>query len=234
MNLPSNNPHPWSFRRGFTIIELLTVVMCITVLMSITIPIASALQNKAYRTRTKAQFSQWGTAMEMFRAEYGSYPILWGSSTKDTTPPNVISTDRFAVALTGRHADGNSSDLRQAKAKASDLYGNSRLLSFYTFAGNEISRDDEKKPLLMDAFGNTVIAVLLDKNLDGFINTVDSNTYPAVADQFGGTYDPMANGDIPVKGLRAGVLFYSAGAGNPHGTVVESKAAVTNWDLDPK
>ena len=233
MNLPSNNTPPPCFRRGFTIIELLTVVMCITVLMAISMPIASTLQNKAYRTQTKAQFSQWGTAMEMFRAEYGGYPEVGGPGSRSgNIPENIIATDKFAVALTGRHADGTNNDLRGSTVTAKLFFGNTKLLSFYNLGIKDIPvPKDGEKLQLMDAFQNTEIAVLTDRNLDGFINGEDKNRYPPVRDQFEATYDPKGHGDIEVtgNGMRAGVIFYSAGAGSAHSAIVDSKSAVTSW-----
>ncbi len=233
MNQPSNNPTLRSpGRRAFTIIELLTVVSCITVLMAITVPIAHGLRNRALKVRAKAQFGQWATAMEQFRVEYGGYPVLSGSGTVgSSTQDNLIQSDRFAVALTGRHMDGTDADLRGPSVQAAKKDGNTKLLSFYNLSPDLVDTSITP-PVLMDSFGNKDIAVLYDNNLDGIINISDQNKTPPVKGVNGGVFTPNPTADINLtqsQGIRAGVIFYSAGVGNSSDDPVDSDQAVFSW-----
>ena len=62
--------------------------------------------------------------------------------------------------------------------------------------------------LLRDAFDNTEIAVLVDRNLDGVIRV--GSDYAALPSVRGMTPDSL---DFPAAGIRAGVLFYAPAPG---------------------
>jgi len=64
-------------QRGFTIVELLIVIVVIGILAAITIVAFSGVQNKAYDTTVQSDLSQFGKRMELNRAETGvdAYPI---------------------------------------------------------------------------------------------------------------------------------------------------------------
>jgi hypothetical protein len=77
---------------------------------------------------------------------------------------------------------------------------NRKLISFYSFSASELNQGN----LLCDAFGNTEIAVLVDRDLDGVIKAgSDFVGLPAV-----GGLTPGA-ADFPTAGVRAGVVFYA-------------------------
>ena len=92
---------------------------------------------------------------------------------------------------------------------------NRKLISFHSFTDADFTNASSSTPnFLRDAFDNTEIAVLVDKNLDGVVRIgSDYPSLPAV-----GGLTPNAN-DFPVTGVRAGVLFYApapgADPGNP-------------------
>ena len=109
----------------------------------------------------------------------------------------------FFIALTGRKPDGNT------PGSGENRYGNTKLVSFYNVGENEINSE---RTALVDAFGNVEIVVLYDKNGDGRITTADG-ARQAVTGSNGDTFTPDdANLDM-TKGVRAGVIFYSAGNG---------------------
>jgi prepilin-type N-terminal cleavage/methylation domain-containing protein len=230
MNQPSNSLNYFSRLRGFTLMELLTVITVIGILAGIIIPTVHGVQIRARKVKTRAQFSQWANAMELFRAEYGYYPKIDGAGGKSgKAEPNQINTDKFAVALTGRHFNGEDSDLRASSAQSSVKCGNLQLITFYTIGEGEVGGTDAQ-PKLKDAFGNTEIAVLYDTNYDGIINATDISVLPPVKADAGGKYTPDANADFnfPI-GIRAGVIFYSAGPGDPGDRAIDSTDAVFSW-----
>lgn len=192
-------------RSGFTLIELLTVIAIMGVLAAILIPSTVSVRVAAKRAKTKVQFSQWAGAMELFRQEYGYFPAIDGGRGK-------VDAERFAAALTGRALDGSA-------AASNQLGGNSRRAVFYALAEGELN---ETRTALVDAFGNSDIAVLFDQDDDGRITNADGSIAPVRGIGGGGSYSPTGSDLNLATGLRAGVIFYSAGNGAGPGDLVLS------------
>ncbi len=188
--------------RAFTLIELLTVIAIIGILAGILIPTVGAVKVSANKSRTKVQFSQWGTAMSLFKQEYGYYPTI--------QTMNKVVPAKLAGALTAKSLAG----VAITSTADANLCGNTKLLSFYAIADNEL--DDATNPLnLVDAFGNTDIAIFVDSNGDGKIDTTDTPalSLQSVTSLDGVPWPPTATQINLTTGVRAGVIFYSAGKG---------------------
>lgn len=190
---------------AFTLVELLTVLAVLGILAAILVPVVGRAQESARRTRVKTQFAQWAVAIEAFRAEYGYYPNF--AATTAAPLPAACSVNDvpglFGQTLTGRRADGAAADLPRAVA------ANPRRVAFVSFTADELGVG--ANPLICDAFGNTSIVVLVDRDGDGLI-PVPSPLPPVVSAETGRALVPDAAA-FPPGGVRAGVLFYSAGAG---------------------
>lgn len=201
--------------RGFTIIELLTVIAVIGILAAILVPTVSSVRVSADKAKTKVQFSQWAAAIEAFRNEYGYYPIF--DSSNLVNPPDQ-STDPGAVhvfhdVLAAAYRNGAA--LPASATGTSPAAQNRKRIMFYRFGESEMTGPDAASPnLIKDAFDNTVIAVLVDRNLDGRIDGADYTSLPAV----GGITPTSA--DIPSNGLRLAVAFYAPA---PDATVADPK-----------
>ena len=204
--------------RGFTLLELMAVIAVVGILAALIFPGIGAARRSANKARTRVQFSQWVAALEGFRAEYGYYPVLHPSSL--VNPPAQVADPAalhlFHDVLAARRRDGSalpaySSGTNPQFPEAQ----NRKLISFYAFSGSDFTGASSPTPnLLHDAFDNTEIAVLVDRNLDGVIKLgSDFAALPAV-----GGLTPSA-ADFPATGIRAGVLFYApapgADASNP-------------------
>lgn len=194
-------------RSGFTLIELLTVIAIVAILAAVLIPTVGAARASADRARTRVQLGQWVLACAQFRQEYGFYPPL-GTGHRLATPAD---TAGFLRALTGRNPDGS------AVADPAALDGNSRRIAFLTVAASEL-RDG----LLVDASGNTEFGVLWDADGDGLVRPGVDGPAPAVVSSVTGLSFVPTEADLPAAGVRAGIVFYSAGRGTSAGDLILS------------
>jgi prepilin-type N-terminal cleavage/methylation domain-containing protein len=200
--------------RAFTLIELLTVIAIIGILAGIIIPTTGAVRSAAKKAQTKSQFAQWINAFTLYKQEYGYYPVV-GTDATDNLISTAPDTEEFVITLTGKNLNG--SVLGTTAADIAKLNGNKRRQSFYSFSESELPTG--ASPLLVDAFGNTQIGVLVDANGDGVIKNGSGSgqdgVLAAVNPAGGGVpFTPSfgsATSDIPTDGVKAGVIFYTAG-----------------------
>ena len=192
---------------GFSLVELLTVIAVIGLLVGILVPTTTAARTAARRARTKVQFGQWVAAMDQFRQEYGFYPPVDGGSGGKIVP------DIFAGALTGQPLTATT------PATESQLAGNVRRLRFYHISEGELSASRTE---LVDGFGNTDIAVIYDKNGDRLVSSTDGEARGVRGLERVTEWTPSTS-DLDLSGgVRAGVIFYSAGNGTAQGDLVFS------------
>lgn len=198
--------------RGFTLIELLTVIAIIGILAAMIFPAVRSARVSANKARTKVQFSQWAAAIEGFKSEYGYYPAFDGSN--KVNPPGQGTTasalHMFHDILAARRRDGTALPAYTTSTPAQNPESqNRKRISFFSFSEADFTNAASPTPnFVRDAFDNTEIAVLVDRNLDGVINSVDyGGSLPAVAGLTPGS------ADFPATGVRAGVLFYAPAPG---------------------
>lgn len=203
---------------AFTLLELLAVIAVIGILAAMIFPAVRSARISAHKARTKVQFSQWSAAMEGFRTEYGYYPVLHSSNLVNppgqTTDPATLHL--FHDVLAAKRRDGSALPAYTTGTNAQFPEAqNRKLISFYSFSDADFTNATSPTPyLLHDVFDNTEIAVLVDRNLDGFIKLgSDFTVLPAVSGMTPGA------ADFPTSGVRAGVIFYApapgADAANP-------------------
>lgn len=68
--------------KGFTLVELLVVIVIMMFLAGITLPIVSSIQTNAKKGVTSAQINQLGLALKQFESDFGFFP-----------PDSYITTD---------------------------------------------------------------------------------------------------------------------------------------------
>lgn len=68
-----NTIHP-RYRKGFTIVELLIVIVIIGILAAISIVAYSGIQAKAYRTTVHSDLANAAKSLDMYKVSYGNYP----------------------------------------------------------------------------------------------------------------------------------------------------------------
>lgn len=197
--------------RAFSLLELLAVIAVIGILAALIFPSVGAARKSANRAKTKVQFSQWAAAIESFRSEYGYYPTFHATNLVNGGAAIAPSGEHvFHDILAGKRRDGtalpafaNGTPLRSAEAQ------NRKRVTFYSFSEAEFTSSN----LIADAFGNTSIAILVDRNLDGRIDAADYGTLPAVSCADGSLITPSSgsvDADVPLTGIRSGVVFYCA------------------------
>jgi len=188
---------------GFTLIELLTVIAVIGILAAILIPTVSSVRLSANKAKTKVQFTQWAAAIESFRSEYGYYPAFHSTNLVNGGATGVATGEHlFHDILAGRKRDGKALSSGAATQ-------NRKRIAFYTFSEGDLTDATAPVPnLIKDAFENTEIAVLVDKDLDGKITTNDFGGSLPMVNGMQPTYGP-ASADIPQTGLRVRVAFYA-------------------------
>lgn len=223
--------------RAFTLVELLTVIAIIGILAAILVPTLSSGRNSAKRAKARGQYAQWGAAIEAFRQEYGYYPTFETSGAgankvngNTAGGTNLTAVHRFYETLVGTRRDNSALPTTTTGTPAPPQAQNTRRIQFITFTDADIvpvgTTDPTlttKRGLVRDAFDNTDIVVLMDRNLDGAVKYAaaggDSITaLPVVSppDNTGLRVPVPTTADFPAAaqgGVRTGVLFYSAPPG---------------------
>jgi len=82
--------------QGFTIVELLIVVVVIAILAAITIVSYNGITNRANASAAKSTAATWQKKIELYQAEKGGYPFAFSSL--NTSP--TTSADAWYVAPT--------------------------------------------------------------------------------------------------------------------------------------
>lgn len=188
---------------GFTLIELLTVIAIIGILAGILIPTVGSARVSAMRAKTKAQFGNWGAAMELFKGEYGYYPKVGNS--------NKIDTSDFLELLTARNVMGTQYETSTK---------NPKLIAFYTVSDADLSKNSngavDNSSVIIDAFENTDIVFFVDDDGDGITKPT------AVKVKSIATNTDLTPSKMDTSGVRTGVLFYSAGKGGQASDIIYS------------
>jgi prepilin-type N-terminal cleavage/methylation domain-containing protein len=93
MNPTSNKTCP----RGFTLVELLTVIAIIAVLMALLFPAANAVKDAARKTQAKNDLTNIANAVKAYYTEYGKYPC--GSHTGQDAQDYLTANDNDRKTL---------------------------------------------------------------------------------------------------------------------------------------
>jgi prepilin-type N-terminal cleavage/methylation domain-containing protein len=73
------------FQRGFTLIELMVVILIIAILAVLTLGAGGYLQERAARSRAQAEIAALEATIEVYKIESGAFP---GVGASDFDPPN--------------------------------------------------------------------------------------------------------------------------------------------------
>jgi prepilin-type N-terminal cleavage/methylation domain-containing protein len=94
--------------RGFTIVEMLTVMGIIAILIGLLVPALSQVKDFAKQVQQKSQFHSIDVALELFKAEFGTYPESYDNvdpfvpaNVKYTGATSYCGANKLAEALVG-------------------------------------------------------------------------------------------------------------------------------------
>lgn len=78
--------------RGFTLVELLTVIGIIVILLGILLPVVASIRKKGFETSTSQEMSRIGTACQAYYSDFHAYPgpMPEGNLDSPTNPPTAI------------------------------------------------------------------------------------------------------------------------------------------------
>lgn len=193
--------------RAFTLLELLAVLLVLALLAGLAWPTLARIRPAADRARTLTRFAQWSAAIELFRQEYGHYPVL----TTGANASGRVDPRRFFGALTGRDAAGRP-------LAGAALSGNVRGLRFLSLGSDGwVSEPAGSAPELLDGFGNSELIVLVDADESGRIEGDEYVRQSLRCGRASTGFTParavLPESAFPAEGIAGPVAFYSAGAG---------------------
>ena len=98
----------WAKQKGFTIVELLIVIVVIAILAAITIVAYNGIQSRAKSAKVQQDIKSMQRLVELYKADNGSYPTTgntwsFSSSSPDGFIPSIVPT--FASSLPRFTAD---------------------------------------------------------------------------------------------------------------------------------
>ena len=85
--------------KGFTLVELMVVIIILAVLTGIAIPSYLALRNRARNSATRSEMANIGTALELYMADNDAYPVAdatWDVTNGDLTTYMAVVPDNDA------------------------------------------------------------------------------------------------------------------------------------------
>jgi prepilin-type N-terminal cleavage/methylation domain-containing protein len=138
---------------GFTILEILTVMVVIAILVGVLIPALTMVHTIAKETQQRAQFMEINLALEAFKGDYGDYPPSEWNDEDEIAPPedDYCGGQKLTEALVGWDLVGfdPNSDWRADGRDADDSDP-----PVYDLTGTDEERDEELQARLEPYLGS--------------------------------------------------------------------------------
>lgn len=150
-------------RSAFTLIEILVVLAIIGVLAMVMIPAVGFARSALTKTKTKARFNEWVTAIKQYKMAYGFYPTL-GQSTSSGSDTHFnlgegSNSEAFVKSLSGRDPETGNKLTGTERTKY-----NRKATAFCDFSEEDYTQEDGtiEYGKLTDGFRNPYIHVVMD------------------------------------------------------------------------
>jgi prepilin-type N-terminal cleavage/methylation domain-containing protein len=192
--------------KGFTIVEMLTVMGIIAILIGLLVPALNQVKDYSKQIQQKSQFHSIDVALELFKTEFGAYPESYdnidpfnNSNVKYASATSYCGANKLAEALVGL-----------------DLLGFHPNSDFRATGQNDVIGKDGAKisnTLIYKASGNTANWQTADENIRARkgpyidfenanvfrMNEVYTATHLGLAGTFGANYtDPIYGASYPL------------------------------------
>ena len=99
-----------NFFKGFTLVEILIVVVIVGILAAIAIPTYYKYVEKGYASDAKVQIQNIAKSSDLYYGERGEYPTAWediyAEGLMDLLPPSVSVRWEFAINLSDQNGVG--------------------------------------------------------------------------------------------------------------------------------
>jgi general secretion pathway protein G len=198
--------------KGFTLLELLVVIVIIMFLAGITIPIVSSIQSNAKKGVTSAQISQLELALKQFESDFGVFP-------PDNYTTNPISIGGVSIPVD------------------SDLDTGSKCLVFFLgskFIFNPGLSNEEKYGPYIEFKRAQITGTGQDFADDLATLNIEGVNYPLrevfqYKDPFGSNYLYDSSYDSPPTNNRASFDIYSFGPDKTNNSGASTSDDITNW-----
>ena len=156
-------------KKGFTLIEIVTVVTIIVILLGILVPAILSIQKKAKVTQSEVLFIRLINSLTLYRKDNGAYPDVSGPVSGGDVVINLNNSDqwkRFAEVMALCLPDG--SDIENPQDNAEIKLANPKLKRYFDFQLSKLETV-AVADRLVDAFGNPHIFIVVDADLNGSI-----------------------------------------------------------------
>ncbi len=129
-------------RRGFTIVELLVVIVVMAILATISVVVYTGIQDRARVTNQVMALSQLSRSFALYVIEHGEYPYSGAGAFQVAClhpQPLYDSCEEGAIATSGSTLRINMAVTEDMNSKLAPYFSAGKLLSSYTTLNNGVA-----------------------------------------------------------------------------------------------